>query len=663
MKLLQKIVLLFNFKPFTYLFQAIYALGLKTLVAVLARHPAVRSIFGYGSFFEGRCLYGVSDIDIVILISENFSRTDAVHHEIALAYNRVRRFFPFLAHWHEGAANLIFLSDLRAGFPVPEPLRLRLKQRRLVLLYGVSFPEEFVMGHVSTNETVSEIDTLLRIVLMKGEVYTSNQLFWKKLFLKLIALADTFGLHELAEDIRAHEDMRFLKGNDVLLFIRKSDSNNLFRLMLEFSRRIFKEVQKSEETITLSYTALDGGPWNGSSENYIKQNFNGSKALTTIFRAANVNLKILQSSLCGIMPRLNYLPMDKPVPVLEIEKASYDGLRSAAMTLTNYGKSSESFLVQVDDFLFLMHRLPTYTDIVPLDPLIFANIYARLFRDEESFDMPVSIYEEQKMEANRMFMALAELYRKNEGWVTKLQFPVIYSEDDLPVIRDAFHRMRVFIAHFDGVDIGSTGSLVDFLSRKHPTCGAFLNDLLDYYRHLIGENGQKTTANNLYRCLLQFMAQMLSGASSILIDNHRKRLGITVGIITRNRATDLQDVLESLIHQIRPADEVLIVDNGSTDNTRYVVESFRERLPISYDFVEEASIPNARNVVIENARHEIVSFTDDDCITEPEWLDAVERGFLRAENIGIVGGWVRHESAAEESMLETYYSLFHHNRP
>jgi len=182
MKLLQKIVLLFNFKPFTYLFQAIYALGLKTLVAVLARHPAVRSIFGYGSFFEGRCLYGVSDIDIVILIGENFSRTDAVHHEIALAYNRVRRFFPFLAHWHEGAANLIFLSDLRAGFPVPEPLRLRLKQRRLILLYGVSFPEEYVMGPVSTNETVSEIDTLLRIVLMKGEVYTSNQLFWKKLF-------------------------------------------------------------------------------------------------------------------------------------------------------------------------------------------------------------------------------------------------------------------------------------------------------------------------------------------------------------------------------------------------------------------------------------------------------------------------------------------------
>jgi len=39
----------------------------------------------------------------------------------------------------------------------------------------------------------------------------------------------------------------------------------------------------------------------------------------------------------------------------------------------------------------------------------------------------------------------------------------------------------------------------------------------------------------------------------------------------------------------------------------------------------------------------------------------VERGFLRADNIGMVGGWVIHEPAMSPSMIDTYYSLFHHN--
>ena len=85
------------------------------------------------------------------------------------------------------------------------------------------------------------------------------------------------------------------------------------------------------------------------------------------------------------------------------------------------------------------------------------------------------------------------------------------------------------------------------------------------------------------------------------------------------------------------------------------------KLPISYYFLPEASIPRARNLVLEKAKNEIIAFTDDDCIVDPGWLDAVERGFLRADNIGMVGGWVKHEPAPQPSMIDTYYSLFHHN--
>ena len=70
--------------------------------------------------------------------------------------------------------------------------------------------------------------------------------------------------------------------------------------------------------------------------------------------------------------------------------------------------------------------------------------------------------------------------------------------------------------------------------------------------------------------------------------------------------------------------------------------------------------PGARNLVIEKAAHEIVSFIDDDCISEPEWLAAIEVGFLRAENIGIVGGLITHQPASRPSAVDTYYRLFHH---
>ncbi len=61
MGLLQKIIILLNFKPFIYIFHSIYAYGLKMLVSARAKQPAVHSIFGRGSFFENRCLYGLSD--------------------------------------------------------------------------------------------------------------------------------------------------------------------------------------------------------------------------------------------------------------------------------------------------------------------------------------------------------------------------------------------------------------------------------------------------------------------------------------------------------------------------------------------------------------------------------------------------------------------------
>src|SRR6185437_14184861 len=114
--------------------------------------------------------------------------------EIAYIYERVRRIFPFLGPWDEREANLIFLSEIAAGFPVPERFRVRFKQARLVPLYG-ELPRDILSGGpVTINELLSEISTLLRFSSVAEPRHTRRLLFWKRIFTKLNALADQLDL-------------------------------------------------------------------------------------------------------------------------------------------------------------------------------------------------------------------------------------------------------------------------------------------------------------------------------------------------------------------------------------------------------------------------------------------------------------------------------------
>ncbi|MFA5389396.1 MAG: glycosyltransferase, partial [Candidatus Omnitrophota bacterium] len=60
------------------------------------------------------------------------------------------------------------------------------------------------------------------------------------------------------------------------------------------------------------------------------------------------------------------------------------------------------------------------------------------------------------------------------------------------------------------------------------------------------------------------------------------KLKISVIVVTYNRADMLKDALLSLTAQTRLPDEVLVVDNNSSDNTREVVDNFNHGLKIKY---------------------------------------------------------------------------------
>jgi glycosyltransferase involved in cell wall biosynthesis len=102
----------------------------------------------------------------------------------------------------------------------------------------------------------------------------------------------------------------------------------------------------------------------------------------------------------------------------------------------------------------------------------------------------------------------------------------------------------------------------------------------------------------------------------------------TVVIATRNRARRLAAALASLRDQTLTDFEVIVVDDGSTDDTQEVVASELDHGAYPLRLIEHAGGggPGAvRNTGWPHAKAPLVAFTDDDCEVTPGWLEAFVR--------------------------------------
>lgn len=99
---------------------------------------------------------------------------------------------------------------------------------------------------------------------------------------------------------------------------------------------------------------------------------------------------------------------------------------------------------------------------------------------------------------------------------------------------------------------------------------------------------------------------------------------ISVIIPTFNRAHNLRHCLESLTRQTLKAFEVIICDDGSSDNTREVAESYRNRLNLAYRWQPDLGFraAEARNRGVLRARGKLLVFLDSDLVVPETFLAA-----------------------------------------
>lgn len=108
---------------------------------------------------------------------------------------------------------------------------------------------------------------------------------------------------------------------------------------------------------------------------------------------------------------------------------------------------------------------------------------------------------------------------------------------------------------------------------------------------------------------------------------------ISVIIPVFNGGRTLPDCLQAVQHQTHPPDEIIVVDDGSTDDTAAVAARFG---------VTVLSQPNAgpaaaRNRGAEAARGSILLFTDADCAPAPDWIERMSAPFADPTVAGAKG--------------------------
>ena len=139
---------------------------------------------------------------------------------------------------------------------------------------------------------------------------------------------------------------------------------------------------------------------------------------------------------------------------------------------------------------------------------------------------------------------------------------------------------------------------------------------------------------------------------------------LTVLLATRNRAPLLREVLEAFGRLQPPASgwKLVVVDNGSTDETAQVLASFRERLPLAVVSEPESGKNRALNVGLGLIEGDLVVLTDDDIFPKSDWLVKLRITADAQCAYSIFGGalvprWEAPPSCWVDWLLESVYGM------
>lgn len=118
---------------------------------------------------------------------------------------------------------------------------------------------------------------------------------------------------------------------------------------------------------------------------------------------------------------------------------------------------------------------------------------------------------------------------------------------------------------------------------------------------------------------------------------------ISVLIATYNKDKILEETLNNFLKlDLKGLDvEFIVIDNNSTDNTKKVIKSFQDILPITYLFESRSGKNKALNKALREVKlKDLVVFTDDDITPAKDWLQKIVEVSDKNKKYSVFGGEV-----------------------
>lgn len=110
-----------------------------------------------------------------------------------------------------------------------------------------------------------------------------------------------------------------------------------------------------------------------------------------------------------------------------------------------------------------------------------------------------------------------------------------------------------------------------------------------------------------------------------------------------NAAKTIRFCLEAIFRQDYPSQEVVVIDDGSADETVRLAKQYPVRI-ISHN--ENRGLAAARNTAVRNMHTEFIASLDADCAPEPEWLSRIMGRFVSPETAGAGGKLLEADSSS-----------------
>jgi len=141
-----------------------------------------------------------------------------------------------------------------------------------------------------------------------------------------------------------------------------------------------------------------------------------------------------------------------------------------------------------------------------------------------------------------------------------------------------------------------------------------------------------------------------------------KNISVIIPVI--NNPTGVCKALNSLINQTyhRSCFEIIVVDNGSSDDTLSIVGRYMRRFPSFIHSIIESENKGsyaARNAGIRIAKGDLIAFTDSDCIPSPNWLESGVEAF-KLQQYALVAGHIEMFFTNSNPNIWEYYDASHH---